>query len=970
MKKGIQFLLAITAILFAMVTASGCNSSREPAKEAGKNTATTAKAAVAAVTEDPGKLAIIGIDMDEPAKLYVMGKDGVEPEILIKMRNDRKEDMAGEVRVDIDTRNKDNILEKQYEFTIPQGKSDTVKLKLPALAQADYYMLNVQVMSKTGVVGKRSMGFGVVRKAAEGVRENSPFGLYVENAGTYDENVLLAEKMGVKWVRGINDKVDPTVVWPVKDGMLWDDPKNEAGLKTIEAVRGRIKFLNEHGILTLGYINYNMDWNVEPIPNKSKYGRHENRPADLDAQAKMVYHTIAPLQDLVKNWEIWNEPWIHGWTWATGDAEDYRAMSKKIYQRVKADYPDVNIIGGGSVTYNRDIVYARNTSDTGYIDGSVSHAYGVPDPGQLGLVEIQKEMDKKWSVTGGKAGLWQTELGASEKDMFGGLPEAERKWAVARTIAPTYLLQMLGAGDTPIHVFWYSFSYKGKDEFNLYDPAAKGPKPGVLAYSAMTYFLEDGRLLEELYPESKALWGYLFAKKDGSSTAVLYSDRDYAGRVTLENTKGVKLYDYLGSEIADGSLDQVCVDLKPWESVYLVSGKPPEELKGILDSAELDMDNLVKISPLSFVCPVSQAKTIDVKLENVSNKSIRGYLSITPPEGWALSAGKQLIRLAPGEIQNCSFTVAEHKISDINRYNIQYAFEYSSGKKIEGNQNIQAAFALYKHIAVDGNTEDWEDIEEVTMVSGGNPDYLDTVLNPDRVQEQLDNGGGADNVIYDVKTAWDNKNFYFMAKIPDYQHKANPPFKDDNYAFPFDVDSIQLAFDCISKNKDDLLLGKPHYEKAMASDMDYLFAATLAKGDIPELYRLCAPGTNYQTYYPTNGALKPRLGVMDAFTDGGSEGKIRIVRDEEKKVTAYEIAISWKALSGLYDKLKNLKKGEHSGCNFAFCVNDKGDKARWTSYWTKEAGQVESGVYSFAPFWKTGWKDTGGRVITRWGFVR
>lgn len=963
MKNNLKRFLACTAFTIIMILVAGCNHSQSPEKQTGKST-------VAAVQEDPGKLVITGIDMDDPLKLYVIEQDKVQPKIRIKMRNEHKDDLTGEVKITIDTRNKNNAIEKKYEFSIPGEKSDFKEFILPALTQADYYTLNVQVINKNEPVTKKSIGFGVVRKAAKGIRENSPFGLYIENAGTRDEDVSIAEKMGVKWIRGISDKVDPPIVWPEKDGMLWDDPKNEAGLKTIQEVRDRIKYLNAHGITPLGYINYNMDWNVEPIPGKSKYGRHENRPADLNAQVKMVYHTIAPLQDLVKNWEIWNEPWIHGWTWATGDAEDYRQMSKKIYTSVKADYPDVNIIGGGSVTYNRDIVYAKNTPDTGYIDGSVSHAYGVPDAGQLGLVETQKKMDEKWSVTKGKAGLWQTELGTSEKDMFSSLPEAERKWAVAKTIAPTYLLQMLGARDTPVHIFWYSFSTKGKDSFNIYDTASKSPKPAVLAYSAMTYFLEDSRMVKDMYPKSKAVWGFLFEKENGSASAALYLDRNYSGRITLEHAKGIKMYDYLGAEIIDGSLDTVSVDLKPWETVYVVSEKTADELGKILESADLAMENALKISPLSFTCPVSQANSIDVKIENVTNKAISGYLSITPPDGWSLSAARQLVSLAPGKIENYSFPVTEKFMSDINRYNIKYVFEYSDGRRLEGDQAIQAAYAPYKSIAIDGNMNDWEDIEEVTMISEGNPDYLDSVLNPNKVKEQIENGGEADNVIYTVKTAWDDKNFYFMAKVPDYQHAANLPFDEDNYAFPFDADSIQLAFDCINKNSDDLLLGNSHYEKATATDMDYLFAATLAKGDISELYRLCAPGTNYQTYYPTNGSVNPAIGVMNSSRSGGTEGRVKIIRDEKQKVTTYEIAVSWKALKELSTQVKKITDGGNVKTNFAFCISDKGEKAKWTSYWTKEAGQVESGVYAFAPFWKTGWLDTGGRIITRWGFVK
>lgn len=912
------------------------------------------------------------VSMGDPTNLYILENGSVEPDITVKLKKNVPANAAGKVKVSLYSRgDKDAISEQTYDFTIAGNDRDGLfTFKMPVIRQADYYNAAIQVIYEDKVLSEKNIQFGVIRQAAAGIRENSPFGMVVENADK-DLNLTVAEKIGVKWVRGIQG-VDPGAVWPKKDGMLWDDPNNKEGQEKINKARDAVKSLKDHGLLTLGAVFYNMDWNIEPIPGKQA-GVWENRPADLDAQAKVAYHMIAPLHDVVKNWEIWNEPWVHGWTWATGDAEDYRQLLKKTYELVKKDFPDVNIIGGGSVPYQRDIVYANNTSDIGYLDGSVSHAYGMPDPHQLGDVKIQKLLDQKYSISGGAGGIWQTEIGTS-KDMFGDLPEDQKAWAVATTVAPTYLLQMLGAGDTPLHVFWFMVSATKKDEnsFNIYDYKTGSPKPAVIAYSAMTHFLEDSKMKEELYPESKSTWGFLFEKQDGKANAAIYLDKDYAGTLTLNNAKGLRVYDYLGTQISDGSNDTARVELKPWETVYIESDLTPAELKKVLGTAGYELTQAVKVSPLSFVTPVQDAKSVDIKVENVSVEKVQGTLNVSLPEGWELGSKRGEFALNPGEIKVISLPIKRYAHSDINRYVVRYTVDIEKPNKttVSGSQTIQAAYAPFKTIAVDGSFEDWNGIEAVTMVSNGNPDYLDAVLDPRKVKDQIENGGDEESVIYTAKTAWDLQNFYFMINVPDAQLTGNDPFEINPYAFPFETDSIQLAFDSLDKNPDDFLLGDPYYEKAVASDVDYIMVATLAKGNIPELYRNTAPGTNYQGYFPTNGDLFPKLGPMDATEAGGKEGRIKIVRDQENKVTRYEIAIAWSSLSELYEQLHGLKKGNGVQTNFAFWVNDTGEKAKYISTWTREAGQVESGTYGYAPFWRTGSKTVGGRIITRWGFVR
>ncbi|XID92858.1 fibronectin type III domain-containing protein [Paenibacillaceae bacterium WGS1546] len=917
----------------------------------------------------PEQTVIRSAALTEQTGLYVLDPDAPPiPVAEVELKNRRPIAASGTVKASILARERTTVWEEEIPFEAEAFESKTISISTTALTEADYYVLQLEVSEEGAAPSGEPtrLAFGAVLPPHEGVKEDSMFGLDLRSEGNQAVMQQIAQKIGVKWRRGIK-AVDPPIVNP-SPGVYW-------GAEEIANARQEVLDWRSYGVSLLGMINYNMPWNVAPGPNGEPLSRHQNRPLDMAAHVEMVYNAISPMQDLVKYWELWNEPWVHGWTWKTGDAQDYRDMTKMIWERVKPHYPDVMLIGGGSTSYQRDIVYAKGSAHTGYIDGSTNHAYGLPDPSQLAYVKLQKTMDDLWSLGGGQGGIWQTELGTAETLHFADLPQAEQKYGVARTVAPIYLLHKLAAGDTPIRVFWFALSY-GKgfsgDTLNIYDGTA--PKPAVVAYSAMTHFLEDSELVEELYPQAKSAWGFLFERKDGKATAALYSDRGYSGTVTLHGAQNVKVYDYLGRLVAGGG-ETVTVALKPWETLYLESELAPQALKAILTNASFDFEKPLIVSPLSLTEPVQPSGTkIDVQVENASSNAISGQLRLVAPEGWTLQTNSvQVGPLQPGQKTILSFPASQTAVSDINRYLVEYSFDvYDESGNVartqQGKQTIQAAYAPKKTIAVDGDLSDWDDVLPVTMVSNGSRDYLELLLDPSKADEILNNPGSFENVIYTVKTAWDDDYFYFQAQVPDENQSSPKPFAEDPYGFAFNSDSVQLAFDTIENNPDDLLRGDPHYDKALGSYMDYLFVGTLAQGGVPELHRHAAPGTNMQTYYPTNANFTPPIGPMDVSEAGGTEGKMKVVRDETARKTTYEIAVSWEAVPELGAQLSGLAAGQVHEGKFSFSINDSGTSGKGASQWTKEVGQVQAGAYAFAPFWGTGAIDRGGSLVPRWGF--
>jgi hypothetical protein len=760
---------------------------------------------------------------------------------------------------------------------------------------------------------------------------NSPFGL---EFGYSDPNIIgpVSQDLGVKWVRGIEVEFDP-----------WKGDR--------KILRDRINTLKSYGVSSLQTLFYPQDWK-----ESGKLGPPKNR----DAYIQKAYDWVAATHDLMPYYEHWNEPWVDEWAWNNGSAEEYRDMIKQIWNKVKADFPNVNLIGGGSLAYNRDILYGKG-NDIGYVDGSVNHAYSFPGPHAFHSTLMQLTLDKKYSKTQGKAGAWQTEFG-TYRDMF----SADKDMWVARTIPSSFLLHMLAGyyAQRPVKGFWFNWRGHGMHDINNND-AAKD------AYRTMTRVLEGTKIVDDVFPKSKSIWGIVFENDystDNRTRAAVFVNApfygeignpwnpngasqakgnvpsdEYSGTMSLSGS-GIQVYDFRGNRI--NNLNKI--PLKPVEVVYILADMPASKLKQILQNADLQLKTEVKTTVLSLSGLVRKGDTIDVKIENVVNKPRSGTLKINPPQGWTLRTNSiEWKKLQPGEQRILSFPINSFSKNSENNYNLSYSLAINGKSSPQDSAwNIQSAYAPKKTINVDGNLNDWNDVIATTM------------------------GNGA----YKFKVAWDLKNLYFAGEIIDDNHAPFPPFNpsfewfrknrvdgakgDDN------KDGLFIAIDCTKDNPDDLLKDHLLYEKSLASDVDYEFFATYSQGNQSELWRYRAPGTNHQGYYPTNATLSPPLMKMNASSSGGTEGKILFSRVGNK--TIYEGAISLDTIPELKSELVRLKPGDSYFPNLAWRVNGGNEGKK---FWTIESGQWEEGGYGFVPQWLSGSLANGGRVISRWAFV-
>jgi len=872
-------------------------------------------------------------------------------------------------------------------IVIPAASSLKVPIKLKAPGYGWHGLRATIVSSYDGQVLNKTAAFGVLYPPHDGLRPDSQFGL---STGNSDGDHVTAALLGAKWRRGIPD-THPNNVNP-SPGVFWDAAR-------IQTARDGLKLWKDRGILCLGYIDYNTKWNVRMGKDGKPMQNLASPPKDMKAHAEMVYNLIKPFKDEVKVWELWNEPWGH--YWQGGTADEFREMTRTVWDRIKPEMPEIEFISGSYyTTHLQNLIYAQGAENGGFIDGSATHPYGKPGMQTLVSTAIEASMNQLWSKGKGKAGIWVTEFGTAEWE-FTAHPPAERPFMVARSLAPIILLQQVAAGKTPVKTFWFTSTYGRKsganDGFEIWNGTS--PKPAAVAYSVMTHWIEDSQFQEDLWIGSKNGFALLYQRPDKSHVVAVWPDR--ASFLGPENTKGTlslpaldfEAIDYLGRPVGKNDNGTLVIPAQTWQTTYLVSKQPAAQIRSALEAAVLDGWPALRVNPQPFTMPVSQKPPLVVCVENLQPRTCDATVRVKAPAGFVLEQESQNVTsLKPGEVRDLIFPLKETKPDATNRYQFSWASE-SSHIKQTGSRDVQAAVVTHGTPVIDGNLTDWKAAVPVSILNKG------PLADWGKDAPAMLVGGG-----YQFQAMWDENFFYVAARIPDIKVKSTGGTGDITNS-----DSLQFAFHVLDKNPDNLLLDNPFYQKGLACDVDYEFAlgqfkpaspeaaatasataapqrgdggmagsegsATVpAEGLLPSIYRLTAPGTRYQhpsAYLLQNPQTKPPLGRLEAGLQPGKDGSVAVRYDENSKQYTYEAAIPWANIPEVYSKLKDLQTGQMAAVDFAFLVNDYDGWRRITT-WQEETGETVLGGYGYAPRIGTPrWtNDYPLQLRTAWGFTR
>jgi hypothetical protein len=274
-----------------------------------------------------------------------------------------------------------------------------------------------------------------------------------------DRAFELAGEAGIGWMRVI---LNWSLLEPTPGQYDWS---------TFDRVIGRAR---ANGLTILGGLGFATSWNTSAPADEVLQGRRlMYPPADLGPWKRYVAAVVARYKDVVRAWEVWNEPDLQAF-WV-GTPARYAELLAVTHDAIKAVDPSATVVLGGlslggspgrlRPTFLEDILTDPAHPAAQSFDVAAFHHYGPAGEADRRMAHVKSALA---GVGAGSKEIWITETGypsaAAEQDLaqYRGGPEAQARWL--RDTVPH--LFALGAA----RVFW----------FQLVDNPRQGPRAAAM----------------------------------------------------------------------------------------------------------------------------------------------------------------------------------------------------------------------------------------------------------------------------------------------------------------------------------------------------------------------------------------------------------------------------------------------------------------------------------------------------------
>jgi hypothetical protein len=513
---------------------------------------------------------------------------------------------------------------------------------------------------------------------------------------------------------------------------------------------------------------------------------------------------------------------------------------------------------------------------------------------------------------------------------------------------------------------------------------------GNTTFAVMTHFLEDRPIVADIWPSNELLWGGVFANPkfvtaavkalpranelsarwvvdvpkeraaDKTKVAVLWSltgksntELDTAATISLSSAPDLKAYDMTGRQIpaVDGRLTLPFTTAP----VYVTSDAlSVVELRQRVRSGAIRQATPVNLYALSLSDDPAKPQQLSVRVENQMNLRVEGTLRLKVKASGAETSVPFSIPAA--KLVEVKVPWKGTDVSPSNQYGVTLTAETSAGT-LSRDQVIGEAAFVQRTIPIDGDMAAWKGITPVLIDSdllASDANLAQYMANPGL--EQPTGSAAKKRIVARVYTAYDAENVYLAAAVHEdsYVSHAGEPVVKGRHATKvtlpyrngmlgglmhpvFGGNVFQATFgfrDRVPGNGRQM--DDPYAWKGEIYDTDYSYVAHATTGG-DELVRIWGPDNGRRNGYQTE--LVPGQGTVPG-------GKIKIVRDEARKLTIYEMAIPRQELA-LFDPAKGR-------CRFGFMLyNSEGVGIGGALNWSDAAGVFdfwrENG--SFAPTW-------------------
>jgi hypothetical protein len=684
--------------------------------------------------------------------------------------------------------------------------------------------------------------------------------------------------------------------------------------------------------------------------------------------------------------ELWNEPWesisISGWG---ADIQRYREifthMALGVEEARKAAGVKVLIGGTCSSSNARDKLFSDGSDHfLKWLDFiSIHYQALAADPS-----EVPEWMNRKSPY--GPVRVWDTESWiANSEDRVAGVIASMRAQGQSRTAGifdgNVYDSRNVKVGDRvyPIVQAWSPAAavaatqkFIGQREFRrllfqnglpwvfVFDglPASQSGKPNP----------DDGTVvvlgdMAKIYDPARTLFRSVAVSPDAT--------------MTIANPRGaITLYDFYGNP-GKGEEGVIKVPLDG-RGFFLRSDRTPGSFGRLLQAlraARITGYDPVEIVAHDLTRPIGQHPALRMSLTNVLNRAVSGQVRATLGN-LVLAPAAVRVSLAAHETREINVTVQSGVAADTNLYPLLVTFDGGADGRVEHSETLRVNYIARRTIAIDGDLSDWKGVLPQQLPATG----VDASLTEKAWLPFKDRGqqtGISDAPI--VYTAYDDKNFYFAAQIPD--TTPDPGMvrfatrDDDSYFYPdnvtsrdgkqlnwpdgvrhysyrknFDIpsgtgeqDNVQIAFNVLEQKP---WLSHPpgvmpHFITYWDTDYEYALNPVAAEyGGGTEVWRLQAPGMPRKHFFPR----QPKSPV-----DGGAVRGAALVIRRTSDMRFVEASIPWTEMPAVWQRIRAGKT-----VKFTCRINDNHAQARELA-----AGRSVSkyNSFSFHDDWQTHWAN-------------
>jgi hypothetical protein len=824
--------------------------------------------------------------------------------------------------------------------------------------------------------------------AAEPGRVQFPtYALDLTNPGQMNEGVyILMQKLGVKGVRqGVGfvvpaDKsyasdqasLDQDMEWAKKhDVTVMFTMGAGAGDSEIMPLRSPRPWLTPDGV---------------EMKTKSDYAWLPQYDADFQKYMEKIVSQYGWPRGNLNAVELWNEPWestsISGWG---ADIQRYRDIYTAMANGVLAAREKAGakvLIGGTSSSANtRDKLFSDGTNKFLPIFDFASIHYQAlaADP-----VLEPEWMNRKSPY--GPVRVWDTESWiANDETRVAGVIASMRAQGQSRT-AGIFRGNVYDSTN-------YKLNGKVYPVVQAYPPAA--------AVAASQRFIGQ-RPFREILFHNGLPWVFVFDGLPNEATGKLRADdgtvvivgnmaKIYdAERTLFRSVKidpkasmelsdldgGITMFDFYGNPLKSHG-GKLTVPLNGLGYFLRSDGKPGSfaRLIDAIRNAKTQGIQPVEIVAKDMTSPVTMNAKLRVVLTNVLNRPVKGVLS-------AQMAGLQVssapaISLAPNETKEIALNVSGTPTPS-NIYALKAKFDAGPDGVADHVEDMHVNLIAHRTIKVDGDLSDWKGIvPEVLPGSGIGANMTEKAYLPYMAAGE-DNGSGGASTVW---LAYDDKNFYFAAKIadttPDDGMMRMETRDDDSFFYPDEVttadgkkldwpagvrhfsyrkrfqipsgtgpgthDNVQIAFN-VEEKKPWLAYPPgtmPHFITYWDTDYEYAFNNVAPEfGGGVEVWRLQAPGMPVKSFFPR----EPKSAI-----DGGPVKTAQLISRREGDTRIVEAAIPW-------TEMPDVQKRVLAGLPVKFTcrVNDNKGEPRELA---NGRSISKSNAHTFHDSWQTHWAN-------------